>query len=426
MVAARPEGAPPSFHLLAKPTGAVCNLDCKYCFFLSKDALYPGASTRMSDVTLEAYIRQLIEAHSTPEVTVAWQGGEPTLMGLDFFRRAVELAEECARPGQRIEHSIQTNGTLLDAEWANFFAEHAFLVGLSIDGPKPMHDAYRVWKNGRGSYDEVIRAWDLLRRAGADVNILCSLHAANVRHPVEVYQFFRDQLEARYLQFIPVIERATEETLEIANAGWSDKPGRKRLLYTQSGTLVTERSVLPEQYGEFLVSVFDEWVVRDVGTVYVQMFDVTLGAYLDLHSLCIHAPTCGTALALEHNGDVYSCDHFVEPDFLLGNIHSETLVELVSKPKQQAFGQHKLDSLPRFCRECDVRFACHGGCPKDRFRTTPEGEAGLNYLCPSYKLFFSHTRPALSRMAELLRSGRYADEAMAEFALSGGVVDAGA
>ena len=411
----RPDGAPPSFHLLAKPTGAVCNLDCTYCFFLSKDALYPGVSSRMSDDTLEAYIRQLIEAHTTPEVTIAWQGGEPTLMGIDFFRRAVEIAGRYAWPGQKIEHSIQTNGTLLDEEWVAFFAEHNFLVGLSVDGPKPMHDAYRVWKNGRGSFDEVMRAWSLLRDGGVEVNILCTLNAANVAHPLEVYRFFRDELGARYLQFIPILERATESTLELANAGWSDKPGRKRLLYTQAGSLVTERSVQPEQYGEFLVCVFDEWIRHDVGTVFVQMFDVTLGSHLDIHSLCIHSPTCGTALAMEHNGDVYSCDHFVEPGYLLGNIHTETLVELVAKPEQKAFGNDKRDSLPQYCLECDVRYACHGGCPKDRFRETPSGEPGLNYLCPSYKNFFSHTRPAFSRMAELLRGGRYADEIMAEY-----------
>jgi uncharacterized protein len=411
-----PAGAPSSFHLLAKPTGAVCNLDCTYCFFLSKDALYPGETSRMSSATLEAYISQLIEAHTTPEVTIAWQGGEPTLIGLDFFRRAVELAEHYARPGQRIEHTIQTNGTLLDDEWVAFFAEHHFLVGLSIDGPKPMHDAYRVWKNGRGSYDDVMRAWSLLRRGGVEVNVLCTLHAANVTHPLELYRFFRDDLDARYLQFIPILERATEQTLQIANAGWSDKPGHKRLLYTQTGSLVTERSVLPEQYGDFLVAVFDEWVRRDVGTVFVQMFDVTLGAQLNVHSLCIHAPTCGTALAMEHNGDVYSCDHFVEPDYRLGNIHTETLVELVSKPEQRGFGRDKLTSLPRYCRECDVRFACNGGCPKDRFRVTPDGEPGLNYLCPSFQHFFRHTRPAFARMAQLLRAGRFADEIMAEYA----------
>jgi uncharacterized protein len=405
---------PASFHLLAKPTGAVCNLDCTYCFFLSKDALYPGDRSRMSDETLEAYVRQLLDAHRTPEVTVAWQGGEPTLMGLDFFRRAVELVERYRRPGQVIEHSIQTNGTLLDDEWAAFFAEHHVLVGLSIDGPKPLHDAYRVWKNGRGSHADVMRGWEVLRRHGVEVNVLCTLHTANVGHPLDVYRYFRDDLGARYLQFIPIIERATAATLPLANAGWSERPGRQRLLYTQEGDLVTDRSVRPEQYGQFLVSVFDEWVRHDVGEVFVQLFDVTLGAHLNQFSLCIHSPTCGTALALEHNGDLYSCDHFVEPAHLLGNIHQTTMVELVASPKQRTFGQDKLDSLPGYCRRCDVRFACHGGCPKDRFAVTPDGETGLNYLCPSFKHFFGHTHPTFARMAELLRAGRYADEIMAE------------
>jgi uncharacterized protein len=370
----------------------------------------------MSGETLERYLEQLIAAHPDGEVVVAWQGGEPTLMGLDFFRRSVELASRLARPGQVLQHTIQTNGTLVDDEWAAFFAENGFLVGLSIDGPRAMHDAYRVWKNGRGSFDDVMRAWEVLRGHGVEVNVLCTLHAANADHPLEVYRFFRDEIEARYLQFIPIIERATEQTLELANSGWSDKPGRKRLLYTQTGTLVTERSIREEQYGNFLVAVFDDWIKRDVGTVFVQMFDVTLGAHLGVHSLCIHSPTCGNALALEHNGDLYSCDHFVEPDHLLGNIHQETMVELVTSPKQRAFGQHKLDSLPGYCRACDVRFACHGGCPKDRFRMTPDGEPGLNYLCPSFKHFFGHTAPVFRRMAELLRAGRYADEIMQEVA----------
>jgi uncharacterized protein len=402
------------FHLLAKPTGAACNLDCTYCFFLSKDALYPGDRLRMTHGTLERYLQQLLAAHPDGEVVVAWQGGEPTLMGLEFFRQSVDLAQGLARPGQVLQHTIQTNGTLLDDEWASFFAEHGFLVGLSIDGPRAMHDAYRVWKNGRGSFDDVMRAWEILHRHDVEVNILCTLHSANADHPLEVYRFFRDELGARYIQFIPIIERATEQTLERANAGWSEKPGRRRLLYTQSGTLVTERSIGPEQYGDFLVAVFDEWIERDVGSVFIQMFDVTLGSHMGLHSLCIHSPTCGNALALEHNGDLYSCDHFVEPDHLLGNIHTETMVELVQSPKQRAFGQDKLDSLPRYCRECDVRFACHGGCPKDRFRTTPDGEPGLNYLCPSFKHFFGHTTPAFRRMAQLVRTGHYADEIMAE------------
>jgi len=403
------------FHLLAKPTGAVCNLDCKYCFFLSKEALYPSSKFRMSDEMLEAYIRQLIESHGGQEVTVAWQGGEPTLMGLDFFKRAVELAEKYRAPGQKVQHTIQTNGTKIDDEWAAFFKEHRFLVGLSVDGPREMHDAYRVDKGGGGTFDQVMKGWEALRRNGADVNILCTLHSANADHPVEVYRFFRDTLGAEFMQFIPIVERATEDSLPIADLGWAPLP-EARPLYTQSGSLVTERSVKAEQYGRFLVGIFEEWVRRDAGRIYVQMFDVTLGAHFGEHSLCIHAPTCGGALALEHNGDLYSCDHFVEPGFLLGNIDDEEMIGLVTSPEQQKFGRDKLDTLPQYCCECEVRFACNGGCPKDRFIETPTGKPGLNYLCGGYRLFLNHVAEPMQTMAGLLRAGRAPAEIMAMYA----------
>ncbi|HET9724453.1 MAG TPA: anaerobic sulfatase maturase, partial [Actinomycetota bacterium] len=373
--------APAAFHLLAKPTGAVCNLDCTYCFFLSKEALYPGSPFRMDDETLEAYLEQVIDAHRTPEVTIAWQGGEPTMMGLDFFRRAVEIAETHRKPGQRLQHTMQTNGVLVDDGWAAFFKEHGFLIGISIDGPRAMHDTYRVNKGGSGTFDQVMKGWEALGRHEVEVNVLCTLHTANAGHPLEVYRFFRDDLGARFIQFIPIVERATPQTLPLANEGWHERPGRERLLYTQTGSLVTERSITGEAYGRFLVSVFEEWVRRDVGNVFVQMFDVTLGAHMGQYSLCIHSPTCGDALALEHNGDLYSCDHFVEPEYLLGNIHEARMLDLVASPKQRAFGQDKLDTLPRYCLECPVRFVCNGGCPKDRFIQTPDGEPGLNYLC---------------------------------------------
>ncbi|MDP9270344.1 MAG: anaerobic sulfatase maturase [Chloroflexota bacterium] len=408
--------APPAFHLLAKPTGAVCNLDCTYCFFLSKEALYPGSPFRMDDATLEAYIRQLIEAHRTPEVTIAWQGGEPTLMGIDFYRRAAELAEQHRKAGQRVQHTMQTNGVLVDDEWAAFFKENAFLIGLSVDGPKEMHDAYRVNKGGAGTFDQVMKGWEALRRHDVDTNILCTLHRANADHPLEVYRFFRDDMRASYLQFIPIVERATPATLPMANEGWHERPGGDRPLYTQTGSLVTERSITAEQYGRFLVEVFEEWVRRDVGEVFVQMLDVTLGAHVGQYSLCIHSPTCGNALALEHTGDLYSCDHFVEPDFKLGNIHDKTMIELVASPQQRAFGQDKLDTLPQYCMECDVRFACNGGCPKDRFIDTPDGEPGLNYLCAGFKEFFGHVDRPMRMMADLLKSGREAPEIIETYA----------
>jgi uncharacterized protein len=398
-------GAPAAFHLLSKPTGAQCNLDCDYCFFLSKEMLYPDSRFRMSDDTLELYLRQLIEAHwRVPEVTIAWQGGEPTLMGLDFFRRSVEIAQKYLRPGQRAVHTIQTNGTKLDEEWAAFFKEHGFLVGISIDGPREIHDTYRVTRGGRGSFDQVMRGLDALRAAEVDWNALTTIHAANAGRGREVYCFLRDECGARFVQFIPIIERVPEAEADgtVPWSSWRDRP-----LYVQEGKAVTSRSISGEGYGRFLVEVFEEWVRRDVGEVYVQMFDVALANwYGEPPSLCIHCETCGNALALEHNGDLYSCDHFVEPGYLLGNIAEHDMIELIASPRQRQFGLDKRETLPQYCLDCDVRFACHGGCPKDRFISTPDGEDGLNYLCPGYKLFFGHVDEPMRIMCDLLRQGR--------------------
>ncbi len=408
-----PANTPPGFHLLAKPSGSTCNIDCTYCFFLSKAALYPNDTHRMSEITHETYIRQLLESHRTPEVTVAWQGGEPTLMKLEFFRRSLELVDQYRRPGQIVKHTFQTNGILLDDDWCAFFREHSFLVGLSVDGPRDLHDAYRRDRGGRGTFDRVMQGWRQLRRHEVDFNILCTVNAANENHGREVYRFFRDELGARWMQFIPIVERATERTLPIANLGWSDRPGAKRLLYTQSGNLVTGRSVGSEQYGRFLVDIFEEWVRHDVGQVFVQLFDVTLEAYFGRHLLCVHAPTCGYGPALEYNGDLYSCDHFVEPGYLLGNIHQTHMLKLVSSPEQRKFGDDKRDSLTAQCRRCEVRHLCHGGCPKDRFVLSRDGEPGQNYLCPGLELFFTHTRAAMHTMARLLQRGRPPSEVMA-------------
>jgi uncharacterized protein len=416
-----PQNAPPAFHLLAKPTGAICNLDCTYCFFLSKEMLYPGSRFHMADDLLEIYIRQLLESHRTTEVNSAWQGGEPTLMGLPFFRRSVALAEQYKKPGQQLLYTIQTNGTQIDDEWASFFKENNFLVGLSVDGPKELHDSYRVNKGGAGSFEQVMRGWRCLVKHGVDFNILCTVHAANQDHALEVYRFFRDELGAQYIQFIPIIERATAQFLPLANVGWSERPGGERPLYLQTGSLVTERTVGGLAYGRFLITIFDEWVRRDVGQVYVQLFDVTLGSFLGQHSLCIFSPTCGNALAMEHNGDLYSCDHYVEPEYLLGNIKETHMIDLVASDKQRQFGQDKQDTLPRYCRECEVRFACNGGCPRNRFIQTPDGEAGLNYLCAGYKAFFNHVDRPMKMMANLLRQGRWADEIMKLYAEEEGV-----
>jgi serine-type anaerobic sulfatase-maturating enzyme len=399
-------------HVLAKPTGAICNLDCKYCFFLSKEMLYPGDRFRMSDELLETYIRQLLEMQPLGDVIIAWQGGEPTLMGIDFFRRAMAYVEQHRKAGQNTLHTIQTNGTLLDDEWCAFFKQHNVLVGLSVDGPQAMHDAYRVNKRGVGSFSDVMQGYRLLRRHEVDVNVLCTIHAANAEHPLDVYRFFRDELQASHLQFIPIVERTTEAMIPLANLGWGKRPGADRPLYLQHGAQVTERSVGAEQFGRFLIAIFDEWVRRDVGKVFVQTFDVALGSWLGQHNLCIFSPTCGKAVALEHNGDLYSCDHYVEPEYLLGNIRETPMGALVSSPKQRAFGQHKRDSLPKYCRECPVLFACYGECPRNRFISTPEGEPGLNYLCAGYKRFFNHINPAMNTMAGLLRQNRFADEIM--------------
>ena len=404
----------PNYFLLAKPAGAACNLGCRYCFFLSKENLYPArTSPLMDDATLETYVRQLMESSPGPQVDVAWQGGEPMLRGLDFYKRSVELANMRRQPRhRRILHTIQTNGTLIDDEWAAFFKANNYLVGLSVDGPRAMHDTYRVDKRGEGSFDDVIRGWNCLKKHNVDVNILCTINAANAGHPTEVYRFFRDELRAEYIQFIPIVERATEQTVAFANQGWGGLRGTDRPLYKQEGNLVTERTVTAEQFGKFLTGIFDEWVLRDVGKVYVTTFDVALGSWLGQHNSCIVAPACGMAPAMEHDGDVYSCDHYVEPDYRLGNIKETTLQTLVTSEQQRRFGQGKLDTLPRYCKECPVLFACYGECPRNRFIRTRDGEEGLNYLCAGYKAFFTHIDKPMKTMANLLRQGRYADEIM--------------
>ena len=380
--------APRAFHIMTKPRGAICNLDCAYCYFLSKEMLYPGSRLRMADELLEEYTRQYIEAQRVPEVTFAWQGGEPTLMGLDFFRRALELQQKYRRPGMRVHNSLQTNGTLLDDAWCDFFKQHDFLIGLSLDGPRELHDVYRVDKGGHPTFDRVMAALALLKRHHVEFNILTTLHAANAAHPLEVYRFLRDEAGTRFMQFIPIVERDNETGF-------------------QEGERLTPRSVAPEQYGEFLIAIFDEWVRRDVGRVFVQIFDVALAAWLgERPGLCVFEETCGAALAMEHNGDVYSCDHFVEPRHKLGNLQDIPLIEMVGSDRQRQFGLAKRDTLPRYCRECEVRFVCNGGCPKDRVLHTPDGEPGLNYLCAGFKAFFTHIDRPMQLMAAELRANR--------------------
>jgi uncharacterized protein len=384
----------PAFHVMAKPTGSRCNLRCDYCFFLEKSALYPGSDERMTDEVAEAFIRQTIDAQKVPFVTLAWQGGEPTLMGLDFFRSALQVEQDALPADWQVERTIQTNGTLLDDEWAAFLAENNILVGLSIDGPRDLHDAYRHDGAGRSVFDDVEAAARLLQKHGAEFNVLCTINAANAPYPLEVYRYFRDVLGARYLQFIPIVEVDTAPADGLA------------------GT-VTDRSVSPRAYGEFLSAIFDEWVRHDVGEMFVQFFDGVLASYLrGYSSLCILRPTCGEGVALEHNGDVYSCDHFVDTPYLLGNIMETPIGDLVRSEKQVAFGQAKSDTLPRYCRECEYLFACNGECPKNRILLTPDGEPGLNWLCEGLKHFFAHTDRYMRAMAELLRQDREAAEIM--------------
>ncbi len=394
-----PGKLPPAFHLLVKPAGATCNLACEYCFYLDKESLYPGSRFRMTDEVLEATIKQLLASQQAPEVSVNWQGGEPTLMGLDFFQRSIELVKKYKRPGQQVTYTIQTNGTRLGDDWCAFFKKHNFLVGLSMDGPSEMHDAYRVDKGGRGIFAQVHRGWDLLQKHGADTNILCTVHAANADHPQEVYRFFRDDLQARFIQFIPIVERRPGETSGLATADRSP---------------VSARSVKPEQFGHFLVNMFEEWIRRDVGTVFVQTFDSALASWYRVPAnVCIFQETCGSSLVLEHNGDLYSCDHFVEPGHRLGNILEIPMAKLVASSRQRQFGLDKRDRLPTYCQTCDVLFACRGECPRNRFIKTPDGrEDGLNYLCAGYKLFFHHIDRPMRLMADLLRQGRAPAEIM--------------
>lgn len=396
------------FTLLAKPAGPACNLACQYCFYLSKAQLYPESHWRMSDEVLEAYLKQLLAASHLPEASVAWQGGEPTLMGLDFFQHSIELVNKYKKQGQQVSFSLQTNGTLLDDEWCKFFKTHSFLIGLSLDGTAEMHNAYRTDKGGQGSFNRVRRAWDLLQAHGVDVNILCAVHAANASRPMEVYHFFRDVLRARFIQFIPIVEPQPiriSPPMSDLEARVGENPF--------AASRPSQRSVKPDQFGTFLMEIFDEWVQHDVGKVFIQSFESALASWCHLPaSVCIFQEVCGSSLILEHNGDLYSCDHFVDPAHRLGNILEQPLAELARSSRQHQFGLDKRKLLPGFCLDCDWLFACQGECPRNRFCTTPDGESGLNYLCPSYKLFFQHVDKSMRRMADLLGQNRSPAEIM--------------
>lgn len=388
---------PTAFHIMTKPIGPICNLDCKYCFYLEKENLYRNtASWRMSDEVLETYIRQYIEAQEVPVVSFAWQGGEPTILGVDFFRRVVQLEKRYAN-GKRIENAFQTNGVLLDDEWGSFLAQHGFLVGLSIDGPRQLHDKYRVDKGGQPTFDKVVRGLGYLKKYNVEFNTLTVIQRHNSYHPLEVYHFLKE-VGSGFMQFIPIVERIAAAAPEglVLISPTAAIPAK-----------VSPWSVEPLQFGRFLAAIFDEWVRQDIGKYFVQIFDVALESWLGLEpSLCVFRETCGSAMAIEHNGDLYSCDHYVYPENKLGNIIDDPLSALVNSNQQRRFGTDKRDTLPRYCRECEVRFACNGECPKHRFSRTPGGEEGLNYLCPGYKFFFNHIDPYMKFMANEIKHQR--------------------
>lgn len=400
-----PSTHPTAFHVMTKPTGPLCNLDCTYCFYLEKENLYPGKKDwAMPDDVLESYVRQYIQAQSVPEIQFAWQGGEPTILGVGFFEKVVALQQRYA-DGKTIHNAFQTNGVLLDERWGAFLAENGFLVGLSIDGPQEFHDAYRVDKGDRSTFDRVVRGIGHLKANNVSFNTLTCVNRKNSPHPLKVYRFLKEA-GSGFMQFIPIVERIALEEHE----------GGLKLISPDSDldAHVSAWSVQPLEYGKFLSGVFDEWVRRDVGRYFVQIFDVALEAWLGLDpSLCVFARNCGTAMALEHNGDLYSCDHYVYPENRLGNILERPIEEMVGSEAQLVFGQAKSVTLPRYCQECDVRFACNGECPKHRFLQTPDHEDGLNYLCAGYKHFFHHIDPHMRFMANELRAGRAPGNIMA-------------
>lgn len=393
------------FYVLAKPSGPACNLRCSYCFYLEKKELFPRTqSPRMSDETLERFIRDYIDSQHADEITFGWQGGEPTLRGLDFFRKVVELQQRYAG-GRVITNALQTNGMLIDDEWAGFLAANRFLVGISIDGPAELHDAQRVDAASRPTLDRVLQGLDKLKAHGVDFNTLTVVSRTNARHPLKVYRFLKE-IGSRHIQFIPLVERITRTAGAPSLAG-PPVPGRHTVAEP------AKWSVSPMAYGGFLARVFEEWVKSDVGTVFVQAFENALSAWLGaVPSLCVHAPTCGRQLALEHDGTLYACDHYVYPEYRLGNLNEQSLAELVDSAAQRNFGVAKRDGLPNHCRRCVFLRACNGGCPKHRFRHAPNGEPGLNYLCAGYRHFFQSADPCLRTMAHLLRQGRPAADIM--------------
>jgi uncharacterized protein len=367
------------FQVFVKPVGAVCNLGCQYCYYIDKQQLYPDKqSFRMPDDLLEEYIIQHIKASSGPELFFSWHGGEPTLAGLQFFKRVVELQKQYLPENWIVINGLQTNGTLLSHEWCRFLKQEHFVVGISLDGPENIHSIFRFYKDRQPCFDEVIRGYRLLKQYGIPCEILCVVSSANVGYPLEIYRYFK-QLKVEFITFLPLVEKETS-------------PGHQ----------VSERTVNAKAFGEFLCTIFDEWKTSDIGVLKIQLFEEVLRTAFDLdHTLCIFKKTCGGVPVVEHNGGFYSCDHFVNKEYLLGNIRNTSLKQLLESQEQKAFGQAKLTSLPDYCLKCEVREMCNGACPKDRFIETRDGEKGLNYLCEGYKLFFNHCKPFVEQVAEV-------------------------
>lgn len=383
-------------YVMLKPAGAHCNLACKYCYYLEKNKLYPTAQRHlMSDEMLEQFTREYIEAQTMNQVLFTWHGGEPLLRSIDFYRKALSLQQKYAG-GRRIDNVIQTNGTLLTDEWCEFFAQNHWLVGISIDGPQPDHDHYRLTAAGKPSWKKVMQGIKLLKKHGVEWNAMAVVNAYNANHPLEFYHFFKEN-GCQFLQFTPIVERLTRHEDGRTLASLADK----------DEISLSEASVAPEQWGYFLCAIFDEWVRKDVGKIFVEIFDCTLANWMSISpGICAYSKECGHAGVMEHNGDVYSCDHFVFPEYKLGNIRDHSLIDMLYGEQQQEFSRLKHSSLPRQCKECDMEFACHGECPKNRFMKDKYGDSGLNYLCPGYYHYYQHVAPYMDYMKQELMSQR--------------------
>lgn len=383
-------------YVMLKPAGSHCNLACKYCYYLEKNKLYPTAQRHlMSDEMLEQFTREYIEAQTMNQVLFTWHGGEPLLRSIDFYRKALSLQQKYAG-SRRIDNVIQTNGTLLTDEWCEFFAQNHWLVGISIDGPQPDHDHYRLTAAGKPSWKKVMQGIKLLKKHGVEWNAMAVVNAYNANHPLEFYRFFKEN-GCQFLQFTPIVERLTRHEDGRTLASLADK----------DEISLSEASVAPEQWGYFLCAIFDEWVRKDVGKIFVEIFDCTLANWMGISpGICAYSKECGHAGVMEHNGDVYSCDHFVFPEYKLGNIRDHSLIDMLYGEQQQEFSRLKHSSLPRQCKECDMEFACHGECPKNRFMKDKYGDSGLNYLCPGYYHYYQHVAPYMDYMKQELMSQR--------------------